>query len=90
MNQYQFRPNSGVLLVLLLSFCFSLLFIEQAEAQRKRRKDKKEDVAKKEEKDPEEKEESKGGLKPYKEVIKEHAESQEGLFDVHLVDGTYF
>lgn len=84
------RSKSGVLLALLLSFCFTLTFTEEAEAQRKKRKDKKEDVSQKGEKDSDKKEESKGGLKPYHEVITEGAKSREGLFDVHLVDGSYF
>lgn len=84
------RSKSGVLLALLLSFCFTLTFTEEAEAQRKKEKDKKEDVSQKEEKDSDEKEESKEGLKPYHEVITEGAKSREGLFDVHLVDGSYF
>ncbi|MDN3689607.1 zinc-dependent metalloprotease [Cyclobacterium jeungdonense] len=90
MKKYTHWSRSGLLIVFLFSFCFTLCFTEEAQAQRKKRKDKKEEVEKQDEKDSEEKEDSKGGLKPYKEVITEGAQSQEGLFDVHLVDGAYF
>ncbi|WP_162344075.1 zinc-dependent metalloprotease [Cyclobacterium salsum] len=89
MKKYKHRSKSGILLTLLVSFCFILVFTEEADAQRKNKKNKKEDE-KQEEKASDEKEESKGGLKPYKEIITEEAQSREGLFDVHLVDGSYF
>lgn len=90
MKKYTYWSKSGLLIVFLLSFFFTLCFTEEAQAQRKKRNNKQEQAEKQEEKDSEEKKDDKGGLKPYSEVIKEGAQSREGLFDVHLVDGSYF
>lgn len=63
----------------------------QAEAQRKRRNKKDSKTEQPAQKPtPQKPAAKKGGLQPYDKVITSDAESDEGLFSVHEIDGKYF
>jgi hypothetical protein len=80
------KSKASILILLVLSFGFNLLSIDMAEAQRRKKKKEKDAVEEKEEKPAKDKD----GLKPYREVIPESAETRAGLFTVHQVEDKYF
>ncbi len=68
----------------------AFLFGEDALAQRKKKKDSKTTPAQSTTPEPEKAEAAQSGPKTYSEVITEKAKTQEGLFNVHEIEGKYY
>jgi hypothetical protein len=80
------NSKANILILLIVSFGLNLLSPDLAEAQRRTKKKDKEAVEEKEEKPAKDKD----GLKPYREVITDSAQTKAGLFTVHKVEDKYF
>lgn len=84
-SPWRFLLSIGLVAVMLLALD------NQAEAQRKRRNKKDSKTEQPAQKPtPQKPAAKKGGLQPYDKVITSDAESDEGLFSVHEIDGKYF
>ncbi|SDY65631.1 protein of unknown function [Rhodonellum ikkaensis] len=83
----QIKLKQGLVGVLMLG---SMLFAEDAFAQRKKKKDAKNAPAQTAAPAPRPATQAKPGPKPYGDVITNKAKSHDGLFKVHEVEGKYY
>lgn len=83
----QIQLKQGLVGVLMLG---SMLFAEDAFAQRKKKKDANNAPAQTVAAAPRPSAQAKPGPKPYAEIITDKAKSKEGLFKVHEIEGKYY
>ena len=86
------KLNVKVLLSLLILFVFTLTTVD-ASAQSRRTKTQQEEEAKKKAEAAQQAKKpaaKKGGIQPFDKVITSEAETDEGLFNVHVLDKKYF
>lgn len=86
------KLNSKVLLSLLMLFVMTLTTVDVDAQSRRKRRQQEEEAKKKAEAAAQAKKApaKKGGIQPFEKVITSEAETDEGLFNVHLLDKKYY